>query len=137
MDTPDQSQLAALSKEDLLARMEALYADAKPHQDALVDSAANLLAHSREIFRRIIVKHVPAAAFTETRIVTEISCSKNALGEITLELARRLNKFAEEGVVIVRVEFDVVLHRFLFHALPTQPNQSYHGNDTQEENHAE
>ncbi len=115
MDIPDQSQLAALSKEDLLARMEGLYAASKPHQDALADNAVAILAHSREVYRRIIAKHLPEAEFTETRIVTELSCSLNCLGQPAHELSRRLNKFAAEGVTIVRVEFDTVLNRYLFH----------------------
>lgn len=126
MDTP--AQLGALSKEELLAKIEALYAAAKPHQDALADNAGAILGHSREVFRRIIAKHIPAAQFTETRIVTELSCSLNCLGGPAHELSRRLNKFAAEGIVIVRVEFDQVLNRFLFHAFP-------HGHHT-EENHA-
>ncbi len=117
MDTP--AQLAALTKEQLLAKIEQLYADAKPHQDALADGSLSILAHSREVFRRIIVKHVPAAVFTETRIVTELSCSLNCLGNPAHELSRRLNKFATEGIHIVRIEFDEVQSRFIFHALPT------------------
>lgn len=127
MDTP--AQLGALSKEELLAKIEALYATAKPHQDALADNAVAILAHSREVFRRIIAKHIPAAQFTETRIVTELSCGLNCLGAPAHELSRRLNKFSAEGIVIVRVEFDQVQNRYLFHALPNGTSN--------EENHAE
>lgn len=116
MDTP--RNLAALSKEELLAQIEKLYADAKPHQDAVADGAVAILTHSREVFRRIIAKHVPDARFTETRIVTELSCGLNCLGAPAHELSRRLNKFAADGIKIVRVEFDEVQSRFLFHTLP-------------------
>ncbi len=60
MDTPEQ--LTRLPKEELLQRMENLYAEAKPHQDAIADTAVRILEHSREVYRRIIAKHVPHLA---------------------------------------------------------------------------
>ncbi len=122
-------QLTNLSKEELLARLEKLYADAKPHNDAIADGVLNIIAHAREVFRRIIARHVPDAQFTETRIVTELSCTLNAMGNPAHELSRRLNQFAAEGVKIVRVEFDQVQSRYLFHALP---NDNHHGQNPKE-----
>lgn len=97
--------------------MEGLYAEAKPHQDAIVEISTDMLEGSREVFRRIIVKTLQPleVPFTETRIVTRLSCSLNCLGQPALELQRRLNKFKEEGVRITKVEFDTVLHEFIFH----------------------
>lgn len=105
-----------LDKDALLLAVENLYTVAKPHQDALADGAIEILRASAEVYRRIIAKHAPGAQFTRTRVLTRINCSLNCMGNPAMELARRLNKFAEEGIQIVRVEFDENLHEYTLHA---------------------
>ena len=110
------ADLTKLSKEELIAHIEALYAKAKPHQDALADNAVEIIYGSREVFRRIITKHLPDVAFTRTRVVTRLSCTLNCMGNPSQELVRRLNKLAAEGIKIIRVEYDEVLHDYIFHS---------------------
>lgn len=112
------SDLTSLSKEQLLEHVEGLYDKAKPHQDALADGAIKIIEASREVYRRIIIKHIPEVKFCRTRVVTRLSCTTNCLGHPSQELARRLNQFAAQGVKITRVEYDENLHEYTFHADP-------------------
>ena len=96
--------------------MEGVYASAKPLQDQLADKTVEILKVSREIFRRIIVKHVDDVPITRTRIVAELSCSLNPLSEPALKLSRRLNELQSSGVKIVRIDYDEIQCRYVFHA---------------------
>lgn len=114
-----ETELASLSKDALMDRIADAYAQAKPVQDEMAERAVDLLLMNAEVFRRIAKKNLPKAEFTRTRIVTQLECSLNALGTAGPELNRRLNEFEKKGVMIVRVEYDEVLHRLIFHAEPT------------------
>lgn len=120
MDT----ELSKLGKDELLTRMENIYAAAKPIQDQMADKSLEILKCSTEVFRRLIVRLLPEVKMPRTRIVMELSCSLNCMGKPAHELNSRINKFAAEGVKIVRVDYDEMLCRYLFHAEATGDSPS-------------
>lgn len=109
--------VAALPKDDLLAAMTQAYADAKPINDSMVDAGLRLQAVTAEIYRRSIIKHLPAVPLGRRRTVMRIECTVHPNHGLP-RLVQRLKELETEGIEIISVEYDENTGAYSFFAAP-------------------
>jgi len=105
-------KLESLPKEQLLKKLEAAYAAAKPVNDQMVDLAMEIQSLTAEVYRRALTGWIPGVRIQKTRMVTGVNCSLRPSAEVLTTLKARIDGFVERGLPIIAIDFETNLNEF-------------------------
>lgn len=111
------SELAKLPKEQIAAKLEAAYREAKPANDAMVDISLKIQTLTAEVYRRGIAKQLPDLSISTVRLLLTIGCNVHPNTGLP-KLAQKLAELRSGGATVTAVQFDETLFEFRFYGNP-------------------